>query len=216
MAKRQANGDDRARRVLAQEAARIIVEQGIEDYRVAKIKAAERLGMSERGSLPGNAEIEKAVGEHLLLFGRESIDLLRVLRRAALSAMEMLAPFTPRLVGPVLRGTASANSAVNLHVFADSAELVAVRLQERSVQYRPFDRRLKSRRDHAEMFAAFRFTQGESAIEATVFPVDGVRQAPISPSKRPCSRSMACVRRRLARSTASRCGGLTRAQFLRC
>jgi len=84
MAKRQANGDDRARRVLAQEAARIIVEQGIEDYRVAKIKAAERLGMSERGSLPGNAEIEKAVGEHLLLFGREShIDLLRVLRRAA-------------------------------------------------------------------------------------------------------------------------------------
>jgi len=139
MAKRQANGDDRARRVLAQEAARIIVEQGID------------------------------------------IDLLRVLRRAALSAMEMLAPFTPRLVGPVLRGTASANSAVNLHVFADSAELVAIRLQERSVQYRPFDRRLKSRRDHAEMFAAFRFTQGESAIEATVFPVDGVRQAPISP-----------------------------------
>jgi hypothetical protein len=182
MAKRQANGDDRARQVLAQEAARIIVEQGIEDYRVAKIKAAERLGMSERGSLPGNTEIEKAVSEHLLLFGREShIDLLRVLRRAALSAMEMLAPFTPRLVGPVLHGTASANSVVNLHVFTDSAELVAIRLQERSVQYRPFDRRLKSRRDRAEMFAAFRFTQGESAIEATVFPVDGVRQAPISP-----------------------------------
>ncbi len=182
MAKRQANGDDRARRVLAQEAARIIVEQGIDDYRVAKIKAAERLGMSARGSLPGNTEIEKAVSEHLLLFGREShIDLLRVLRRAALSAMEMLAPFTPRLVGPVLHGTASANSAVNLHVFADSAELVAVRLQERLVQYRPFDRRLKSRRDRAETFAAFRFTHGESAIEATVFPVDGVRQAPISP-----------------------------------
>lgn len=182
MAKRQANGDDRARQVLAQEAARIIVEQGIEDYRVAKIKAAERLGMSARGSLPGNAEIEKAVSDHLLLFGREShIDLLRVLRRAALSAMEMLAPFTPRLVGPVLHGTASANSAVNLHVFADSAELVAIRLQERSVQYRPFDRRLKSRRDRAEMFAAFRFTHGESAIEATVFPVNGVRQAPISP-----------------------------------
>ncbi len=182
MAKRQANGDDRARQVLAQEAARIIVEQGIQDYRVAKFKAAERLGMSERGSLPGNTEIEKAVSEHLLLFGREShVDLLRVLRRAALSAMEMLAPFAPRLVGPVLHGTASANSAVNLHVFADSAELVAVRLEESSVQYRPFDRRLKSRRDRAETFAAFRFTHGESAIEATVFPVDGVRQAPISP-----------------------------------
>jgi len=182
MAKRQANGDDRARQVLAQEAARIMVEQGIEDYRVAKIKAAERLGMSARGSLPGNAEIEKAVSEHLLLFGRETyVDLLRSLRHAALSAMEMLAPFTPRLVGPVLHGTASANSAVNLHVFADNAEIVAICLRESSVQYRPFERRLKSRRDRAETFAAFRFTQDESHIEATVFPVDGVRQAPISP-----------------------------------
>lgn len=182
MARQRTNGGDRARRLLAQEAARIIVEQGIEDYRVAKIKAAERLGMSERGSLPGNAEIEKAVCEHLQLFGRElHVDLLRVLRRAALSAMEMLAPFSPRLVGPVLHGTASANSAVNLHVFADNAEMVAVQLQESSVQYRPFERRLKSRRDRAETFAAFRFTQGESDIEATVFPVDGVRQAPISP-----------------------------------
>lgn len=182
MAKRQANGGDRARRVLAQEAARIIVEQGIEDYRAAKIKAAERLGMSTRGSLPGNAEVEQAIGEHLALFGREShLDLLRVLRRAALSAMKLLAPFTPRLVGPVLHGTANANSAVNLHVFADDAETVAVRLQECSVHYRPFERRLKSRRDHAETFAAFRFTQDESSIEATVFPVDGVRQAPISP-----------------------------------
>jgi len=182
MSRRQVNDGDRARQVLAQEAARIIVEQGIEDYHVAKIKAAARLGMSERGSLPGNTEIEKAVGEHLQLFGREShVDLLRVLRRAALVAMELLVAFAPRLVGPVLHGTASANSAVNLHVFADNAEMVANQLQGCSVQYQPFERRLKSRRDRAETFAAFRFTQDESAIEATVFPVDGVRQAPISP-----------------------------------
>ena len=182
MARKASNGNDRARKVLAQEAARIIVEQGVEDYRVAKIKAAERLGMTERGSLPGNPEIEHAVSEHLKLFGREShLDLLRVLRRAALSAMELLAPFTPRLVGPVLHGTAAANSAVNLHVFSDSAELVAVRLQESSVQYRPYDRRLKSRRDRTETFSGFRFTHDSSAIEATVFPLDGIRQAPISP-----------------------------------
>jgi hypothetical protein len=182
VARKASNGNDRARKVLAQEAARIIVEQGVEDYRVAKIKAAERLGMTERGSLPGNPEIEHAVSEHLKLFGREShLDLLRVLRRAALSAMELLAPFTPRLVGPVLHGTAAANSAVNLHVFSDSAELVAVRLQESSVQYRPYDRRLKSRRDRAETFSGFRFTHDSSSIEATVFPLDGIRQAPISP-----------------------------------
>lgn len=182
MAKRQTLNGERARTLLAQEAARIIVEQGIEDYRVAKLKAAERLGMSARGALPGNPEIERAVSEHLQLFGREShLDLLRVLRRAALSAMELLAPFAPRLVGPVLHGTAAPHSPVNLHVFADNSETVAVRLQECSVQYRPFERRLKSRRDRSETFAAFRFTHDDSPIEATVFPVDGVRQAPISP-----------------------------------
>ena len=66
-------------------------------------------------------------------------------------------------------------------MFADDAETVAVRLQECSVDYRPFERRLKRRRDQAATFAAFRFTRDDSKIEATVFPVDGVRQAPISP-----------------------------------
>ena len=182
MARRTENGNDRARQVLAQEAARIIVEQGIEDYRSAKIKAAERLGMTAHGVLPGNPEIEKAVTEHLKLFGRESHgDLLRSLREAALSAMELLSAFTPRLVGPVLHGTAAVNSAVNLHVFADSAELVAMSLQDNSISYRPYERRLKSRRDQLETFAGFRFTRNDSRIEATVFPVDGMRQAPISP-----------------------------------
>ena len=180
--KKASNENDRARTMVAQEAARIIVEQGIQDYRLAKTKAAERLGMSTRGSLPGNPEIEHAVGEHLKLFGREShLDLLRILREAALSAMELLAGFTPRLVGPVLHGTAAANSAVNLHVFSDSAELVAQTLQDRNVQYRIYERRIKSRRDHAETFSGFRFTHNSSSIEATVFPVDGMRQAPISP-----------------------------------
>ena len=173
---------DRARQMLAQEAARIIVEQGIQDYRIAKTKAAERLGMKDRGSLPGNAEIELAVSNHLKLFGREShLDLLRMLRNAALAAMEMLSPFSARLVGPVLHGTAAENSSVNLHVFADASEMVAFRLRENDVRYRPFERRLKSRRDRLETFAAFRFMQDEAPIEATVFPIDGVRQAPISP-----------------------------------
>ncbi len=98
-----------------------------------------------------------------------------------MSAMELLTAFTPRLVGPVLHGTAAANSAVNLHVFSDSAELIAQTLQDSSVQYRIYERRLKSRRDHTETYSGFRFTHDNSSIEATVFPVNGMRQAPISP-----------------------------------
>ena len=168
--------------MVAQEAARIIVNQGVRDYGQAKKKAAERLGLGIRGSLPGNAEIEQAVSEHLQLFSGDSHpDLLRTMRLAALSAMEILDRFTPRLVGPVLHGTADANSAVNLHVFADSPESVAYALTEHGLNYRPYERRLKSRRDQVDTYAGFEFNHAEAAVQATVFPVDGIRQAPISP-----------------------------------
>ena len=182
MPKRKSNNGDRARQLLAQEAARIIVNHGIRDYRVAKTKAAERLGFNSRGSLPGNAEIERAVSEHLQLFGGEShADLLLVLRRAALSAMDMLRPFSPRLVGPVLQGTADDHSAINLHVFADSPEAVAIALSDLGLNYRPYERRLKSRRNQLETFAGFEFKYEHAVVQTTVFPVDGIRQAPISP-----------------------------------
>lgn len=182
MARQRTNGAERARQVVAQEAARIIVDHGIRDYRLAKQKAAERLGVVGRGSLPGNAEIEAAVVEHLQLFGGEShADHLRLMRTAALSAMELLSTFTPRLVGPVLAGTADENSAVNLHVFADSAELVAMELADLGVNYRPYERRLKSRRGRTETYAGFEFHHSHNPIQATVFPVDGIRQAPMSP-----------------------------------
>ena len=145
--KRNGNGSDRARQTLAQEAARIIVEQGIRDYRVAKIKAAERLGLNTRGALPGNAEIELAISEHHSLFGGEShADFLQLMRETALAAMSLLDEFTPRLVGPVLQGTADENSAVNLHVFCDSPETVAMQLTDNGLRYRLYERRLKTSR----------------------------------------------------------------------
>ncbi|MDH3430293.1 MAG: hypothetical protein OEQ14_09810 [Gammaproteobacteria bacterium] len=171
--------------MLAQEAARIIVNQGLRDYRAAKIKAAERLGLNSRGSLPRNSEIERAVSDHLQLFGREShSDFLHSMRKIALSAMELLVVFTPRLVGPVLSGTADENSSVNLHVFADSAEHVAMQLANSGYSYRPYERRLKTRPGRSATsctFAGFEFDHQMARIEATVFPVDGIRQAPISP-----------------------------------
>lgn len=182
MPRRRNNGTERTRQVLAQEAARIIVNHGVRDYRVAKQKAAERLGVSARGALPGNAEIESAVAEHLQIFGGDDhAGHLRLMRVAALAAMELLAEFSPRLVGPVLSGTADENSAVNLHVFADSAEAVALELEQIGLSYRPYERRLKSRRNQVETYSGFEFHHNHSPIQATVFPVDGIRQAPMSP-----------------------------------
>jgi len=185
MPRQRSSDDDRARQLLAQEAARLIVDQGMRDYRAAKIKAAARLGMSTRGSLPRNSEIEFAVSEHLQLFGRESHAVfLHSMRQVALSAMAMLSAFEPRLVGPVLSGTANENSSVNLHVFSDSPESVAMQLTDLAYNYRPYERRLKASRGRgatADTFAGFQFVHEGESIEATVFPVDGIRQSPLSP-----------------------------------
>lgn len=182
MPRKRNNETERARHVIAQEAARIIVNHGVRDYRIAKQKAADRLGVNSRGSLPGNAEIEAAVADHLQLFGGDAHeDRLRLMRVAALSAMELLVAFSPRLVGPVLAGTADENSVVNLHLFADSPESVVLELEQIGVGYRTYERRLKSRRNQVESYPGFEFNHGTNAIQATVFPVDGIRQAPMSP-----------------------------------
>lgn len=181
MGRKTASANDRTRLMLAQEAARIIVEHGVDDFRTAKIKAAERLGYSSRGSLPGNSEIEQALSDHLQLFhGDSHSSLLQKLRGAALSAMELLSAFEPRLVGPVLSGTAGAYSTVNLHVFSDSVEGVAEQLHLQQIPSKLYERQLKSRPGQSENFAGYQFMHQDASIEATVFPFDGLRQAPIS------------------------------------
>lgn len=177
--------DGRARNLLAQEAARIIVDQGLRDYSAAKIKAAERLGMHRYGALPGNAEIEQAISEHLLLFnGQSHAELLLRLRSTALAALRLLKDFSPRLVGPVLAGTADENSTINLHVFADSCEEVALYLDELNISCHLYERRLKQRRGRnvrPDVYPGYEFMFEGEPVAATVFPIDGIRQAPISP-----------------------------------
>ena len=53
---------------LAVEAARIIQEEGLTDFRGAKAKAAERLGLGRNAPLPDNAEIEAALAERTRIF----------------------------------------------------------------------------------------------------------------------------------------------------
>ena len=173
---------DRTRQLVAQEAARLIVDQGIRDYRIAKTKAAEKLNLTTRGALPGNNEIEQAVAEHLALFaGDDHVELLYSLRRTALIAMQILEEFAPRLVGPVLNGTADDNSAVNMHLFSDSPEMVAFHLGDRQIHFRNYERRLKTRRNVVEVYPGYEFRHEYNIVQATVFPYDGLRQAPISP-----------------------------------
>ncbi|HSQ70614.1 MAG TPA: hypothetical protein VLM41_11060 [Steroidobacteraceae bacterium] len=181
------------RAAVAEEAARIMREQGVEDYLLAKRKAAERLGVTDASILPRNREIEAALVAHQRLFAsdRHQQDLAQ-LRRSALQAMQLMAEFEPRLVGPVLAGTASAHSDINLHLFADTTESVTLRLAERGVPHEILERRLRFERDRTVPYPAVRFVAGRQTVDAVVFPLDGIRQSPTSPvDGRPMRRASA-------------------------
>jgi len=168
------------RRRIAVEAARLIAEGGLRDYRQAKLKAAQRLGIFDDLSLPKNGEIEDALREHQRLFrANDQPETLRSLREAALEAMRFFADFEPRLVGPVLDGTADEHSAVCLHLHDDGGDRVAVFLQERGIPYEERTRRLRLERETTADVPVFVFSAGDSAIDITVLPYDRLRQAPL-------------------------------------
>ncbi|HEX8756693.1 MAG TPA: hypothetical protein VF745_10170 [Steroidobacteraceae bacterium] len=171
------------RRALAQEAARIMAEHGIRDFFVAKRKAAERLGVTDgTAALPKNTEIETALAEYQRLFGGESHEeSLQAQRRAALTAMHALREFEPRLVGPVLSGTATEYAEVQLHLFADYAESVALKLIDRGIAHEVTERRVRMSPERVLAVPGLRFEVEDQPIEATVFPADAIRQAPVSP-----------------------------------
>lgn len=169
------------RQAIADEAARLIVEHGLSDFHTAKRKAAARFGVTDKAVLPGNVEIEAAIASHHRLFRADDHpQTLQRLRKQAVEAMQWLSRFNPRLVGPVLSGHASDHSEITLHLFAESAEAVALCLLDLGVRYQSVQRRMRWGQGDPRALPAFLFGVGDTDFEAVVFPVDGIREAPAS------------------------------------
>jgi hypothetical protein len=167
------------RRRIAVEAARLISESGLRDYRQAKLKAAARLGIRDETDLPRNDEIEDALREHQRLFHADDHDAtLRRMRATACEAMRFLGAHEPRLVGAVLDGSADAHSAVCLHLYTDQPHEVLGRLMEQGIAFEEQTRRLRVDRDTLRDFPALVFGAGGTPIDLTVLPYDLLRQAP--------------------------------------
>jgi hypothetical protein len=189
------------RRRLAHEAARLMAEGGIRDFHQAKLKAAARLGIHDDASLPRNREIEDALREYQRIFlGESQSRSLRRQREAAVRALQFLAAFEPRLVGPVLEGTADAASPVMLHAYTDDAEAVARFLDEHRIPAESRVRQLRLDRERRADLPAWLFSAEDLAFDLTVLPLQALRQAPLSAvDERPMRRaSLAQLQRILA------------------
>ena len=126
--------DMRAR--IAAAAARLMAEDGIDDFALAKRKAARQLGASDTESLPRNDEIEAELHAYRALYqADEHPRLIGELRRIALDAMQALEQFNPYLTGPVLKGTAGPFAEIELQLFPDSAKDVEIFLLDRNIAF---------------------------------------------------------------------------------
>ncbi|HKJ94449.1 MAG TPA: hypothetical protein VKA32_02335 [Gammaproteobacteria bacterium] len=180
--KRRANSprDARMRERLVQEAARIMAEEGITDYHLAKRKAAGRLGAADTRNLPQNREIQEALVEYQRLFGgAQRMHRLRRILETALEAMDFLERFRPRLVGAVLDGTAGEYSDLHLHVFADTPEELLLFLMDHDIPFDTDERRYRFDSDY-EFRPVYRFMAGDIPVDLTLFDERGLRHPPRS------------------------------------
>jgi hypothetical protein len=144
MARARSRRDANLRLRIAYIAARLMAEDGVADYGTAKMKAARQAGLADANLLPDNQEIEAALREYQGLYQKEEqADHLRQLREVAVRVMRDFAAFRPVLVGPVLNGTASQFSEVDLQLFTDDPKALTMFLLNRHVRFEEGTRRMR-------------------------------------------------------------------------
>jgi predicted HD phosphohydrolase len=126
------------RRQIAWEAARLMYSRQESEYYRAKMKAARRICRSwvKPADLPSNAEIRDEIQSLARLYeGEQRTVNLQEMRLEALRMMRILRRFRPRLIGSVLTGHVRQGSDIDLHVFSDSVESVALTLDSEGIVY---------------------------------------------------------------------------------
>ncbi|MEZ6137189.1 MAG: HD domain-containing protein [Pirellulaceae bacterium] len=141
---------NKLRRQICHEAARAMYFRHESEYYRAKQKAARRIckGWVKPSDLPSNAEIRDEIQAFARLHeGDSRHDSLMQMRLVALRVMRLLERFKPKLIGSTLTGHVRRGSDIDLHVFSESVEAIAMTLDEQLLFY---DVKRKLVRKHGE------------------------------------------------------------------
>lgn len=172
-----------ARLALAQEAARIICEELITDYGLAKRKAAERLDQPAR-NFPENALIQQAVIQYQHLFGGEEYhQRLKTMREVAAITMRWLDEFSPRLVGATISGAITAAHRIQLHVFADKTEMLDIFLHNQGQRFEQDERVYRYPNGREQRVPLARFEREGLGVDVAIFPEGDLRRPPLNPAE---------------------------------
>ena len=167
------------RQLIANEAARLLFEEGYKDYFLAKQKAARRLGCAtDKSNQPTNQEVHQALQLRCKTESTQKEQLhLAEAREVAIEAMEFLQAYSPMLVGAVMDGTAGIHTPVTLHLFAPTAEEVMFFMGDNEIPFQTDEKRMQLRGQHIN-YPLLRFFADDFEIELVVFEESA--PAPIS------------------------------------
>ena len=153
---------------IAHLAARLMAEDGIEDYALAKRKAARQAGTPDARVLPTNEEIDAALKLYRQIYQPDTHrERLRALRKTAVRAMREMIQFNPYLTGSVLNGNAGKYADINLQLFTDNAKAVELFFIDRGITYRAAQGRLYSG-EESRTVPVFTLSDDGVEIEITV------------------------------------------------
>lgn len=176
------NRRNQLRERVAQLAAQFMAEHGIQDFGLAKRKAARQMGVEDGHNLPGNQEIEQALKAYQALYHGESQPIrLRLLREIAVTTMQMLADYHPYLTGSVLNGTAGPHSDINLQLYTDNEKDLELYLMQRNLPFKQ-GQRLVQRGGGMKNIPIFTLNLEEADVEIAIYPEDELRSAPRAPT----------------------------------
>ncbi|ACT51745.1 hypothetical protein [Methylovorus glucosotrophus] len=191
MAKDSSGRQQHLRQLIAQQAARMMAEEGITDFSHAKRKAGKQLGATDINCLPTNSEIEEEIRlYHEIYNSEDQPENLRQLRADAVIVMRLLERFNPHLTGPVLDGTAGKFAETHIHLFADSLKDVEMFLLNQQIpyetnekSYRVSERRSSDRKGgDRKKVPVFTLEGPHGLIRLSVFEIDDLRTPTRSPA----------------------------------
>jgi hypothetical protein len=174
---------------IAAVAARMMAEDGIDDFATAKRKAARQLGVADTQALPGNDEVEAELRAYQTLYqGDELRERLQFLRAVALDLMEVLIEFRPYLSGPVLKGTAGRYSEIDLQLFTDDSKALEIFLLNRNIPYDVTDIQQLSG-GLRKAVSVLQLEWEDVPVNVAVYAINDERILKSSPSGRPLERA---------------------------
>ena len=165
--------DEKLRRGIIVEAARMMYSRSETEYYRAKIKAARRLcrGWVKPSELPSNAEIRDEIQRMANLFeGNARFDRLREMRVEALRIMRMLAHCRPKIIGSTFTGHVRQGSDIDIHVFAAGTDAVTSSLDAEGIDYDVEHKRVRKLGE--ERVFTHIHIRDRFPIELTLYPPD--------------------------------------------